>query len=322
MLKRLLIRLAILTVMPAAAVSSAVAESYPSRTITVVVPFSAGQSVDILARAFVQQLSAELGQPVIVNNVPGASGIIAFNSAAEAPADGYTLVFAPQGQLTIQPHLKKNLHYSMETFQPVCQVFDSVFAIIVDLKSPIRTFKDLVERAKAKPGSITWATSGIATVSDLQMTDLIQKLGLKMVHVTYRNYGQMIQDVIAGNVDFAVPSLGSFNRGTVHMVVLLADKRAPLVPDLPTIVELGYPVSQPGFGGLYAPRKAPPEVHAKLAAACPKVFASPAFQQVLKNGGMTPDYLPGDAFAKRLAEDSKDKAALISAMGLDKKAAK
>jgi tripartite-type tricarboxylate transporter receptor subunit TctC len=283
------------------------------------VPFSAGNSVDILARAFVQTLSTELGQPVTVNNIPGASGILAFNAAATAKPDGYTLLFAPQGQLTIQPHLKKNLLYTVDTFKPICQVFDVVFAIIVPRNSPIRTFKDLIERARAKPGSLTWATSGINTVSDLQMSDLIDKLGLKLVHVSYRTYGQMIQDVAGGNIDFAVPSVGSFSMEAVHMVVLLAEKRAPLVPDLPTITELGYPISLPGFGGLYAPASAPREVHERLASACPKVFQNAAVQQVMQKAGIVPAYLPGDRFAERLAQDSKQKAAQIKALGLEGK---
>ena len=311
--------LASLALVPLVAATSVAAQPYPSRPIQVIVPFSAGQSTDVIARAFVLGLAAELGQPVTVNNIPGASGILAFNAAAHAEPDGYTLVIAPQGQLTIQPHLKKTLAYKFETFKPICQLFENVFPIIVKRDSPIRTFKDLVERARAKPGSMTWATSGIATVSDLQMSDLIQKLGLKLVHVTYRSYGQMIQDVIGGTLDFAVPSLGSFAPDTVHMVVLLADKRLPDYPDLPTITEFGYSISLPGFGGLYAPAAAPHEVQAKLAAVCPKIFASAAFQQVMKNGGQTPAYLPGDAFAKRLAQDSEQKAALIKAIGLDRK---
>lgn len=314
---RLFVRLAMLALMPLLA-QSATAQNYPSRPVQVIVPFSAGQSTDILARAFVQVISPALGQPFVVNDIPGASGILAFNAAAHAAPDGYTLVFAPQGQLTIQPHLKKKLDYKFDTFTPICHLFENVFAITVKPDSPIRTFQDLVERARAKPGAMTWATSGIATVSDLQMSDLIQKLGLKLVHVSYRNYGQMIQDVIAGTVDFAVPSVGSFSPSTVHMVVLMADKRMPEFPDLPTITESGYSISLPGFGGLYAPAAAPKEVKDKLAAVCPKVFASEPFQRVVKNTMQIPVYLPGAEFAKRLAQDSAQKAALIKTLGLDK----
>jgi tripartite-type tricarboxylate transporter receptor subunit TctC len=296
----------------------AFAQTYPTRPIQMIVPFTAGNVIDVLARAFAHELSADLKQPIVINNVSGASGILALNAAASAAPDGYTLLFAPQGQLTIQPHLKKDLGYKFETFKPICQLFDNVFAIIVSPNSPIRTFQDLLDRARAKPGALTWATSGTATVSDLQMSALIDKLGLKMVHVPYRNYGQMIQDTIAGNFDFAVPSVGSFNASTVHMVALLADKRVPLFPDLVTIGELGYPISLPGFSGLYAPAKAPKDVIERLSASCPKVFAEPGLQRLIKQVGGIPAYLPGDKFTERLIEDSKQKAQQIKAMGLDK----
>ena len=285
-----------------------------------IVPFTAGNVIDVLARSFAHELSVDFKQSVTVNNVSGASGILAFNAAANAKPDGYTLLFAPQGQLTIQPHLKKDLGYKFDTFKPICQLFDTVFAIIVAPKSPIRTFQDLVDRARAKPGSLTWATSGTATVSDLLMSDLIDRLGLKLVHVAYRNYGQMIQDTAGGNFDFAVSSVGSFSADTVHMVALLADKRVPLFPDLVTIEELGYPVSLPGFAGLYAPAAAPPEVLGRLGGVCPKIFEKAAMQKMMQQVGVIPAYLSGDKFAERLVEDNKQKAKQIKAMGLDSSA--
>ena len=307
-----------LFIAPLIASLPAFAQSYPVRPIQVIVPFTAGNVIDVLARAFTHELSIDFKQPVTINNIGGASGILAVNAAANAKSDGYTLLFAPQGQLTIQPHLRKDLGYKFDTFKPICQLFDNVFVIITAPKSPIRTFQNLVDRARAKPGALTWATSGTATVSDLQMSDLIDKLGLKLVHVPYRNYGQMIQDTAGGNFDFAVSSVGSFSADTVHMVALLADKRVPLFPDLVTIGELGYPVSLPGFSGLYAPATAPPEVLDRLSAVCPKIFERPALQQMMKQVGVIPAYLPGDKFAARLAEDSKQKAQQIKAMGLDK----
>jgi tripartite-type tricarboxylate transporter receptor subunit TctC len=294
------------------------AQSYPTRPVQLIVPFTAGNVIDVLARAFAHELSADFKQPVTINNISGASGILALNTAANAKPDGYTLLFAPQGQLTIQPHLRKDLGYKFDTFKPICQLFDNVFVIIVAPQSPIRTFQDLVDRARARPGALTWATSGTATVSDLQMSDLIDRIGLKLVHVAYRNYGQMIQDTAGGNFDFAVSSVGSFSADTVHMVALLAEKRVPLFPDLVTIGELGYPISLPGFSGLYAPAAAPPEVLDRLNAVCPKLFEKAGLQQVMKQLGVIPAYLPGDKFAERLAEDSKQKARQIRAMGLDK----
>ncbi len=308
-----------LAFMPLIEVGQSSAQSYPSRPIQLIVPFTAGNVVDVIARAFAHELAIELKQPVTINNIGGASGILAFNAGAAAQPDGYTLMFGPQGQLTIQPHLKKDLGYNVGTFTPICHLFENVFVIITAPKSPIRTFNDLVERARAKPGALTWATAGVATVSDLQMSDLINKLGLKLVHVTYRNYGQMIQDVAGGNIDFVVSSVGSFSVDTVHMVALLATNRIPLLPDLATIGELGFPVSLPGFGGLYAPTAAPREVRDRLSTACPRAFEKPSVRQVMERAGVVPIYMPGDKFAERHAQDSGQKAALIKLLGLDKK---
>ena len=159
-----------LAVAPLIVTQPAFAQDYPTRPIQMIVPFTAGNVIDVLARAFAHELSVVLKQPITINNISGASGILAVNATANAKPDGYTLLFAPQGQLTIQPHLKKDLGYTFDTFKPICQVFDNVFAIIVSPKSPIRSFQDLVDRARTRPGVLTWATSGTATVSDLQMS--------------------------------------------------------------------------------------------------------------------------------------------------------
>lgn len=292
------------------------AQSYPSRPIQLIVPLSAGSSIDILARGFAEGLSAELGQPTVVVNRDGASGTIAFAALANALPDGYTLAFSPQGVLTIQPHLKPSLSYRFDSFQPICQVFEDAFAIIVGPSSPIADFSDLVGRARARPKALTFGTTGIATVPHLQVEGFAKAAGIELVHAPYRVTGQLVQDVLGGRLDFAVVGVASIRGANVRVLAVLDRARSPLYPDIPTVSELGYPVSMPGFGGLYAPKATPSAVSDRLEQGCSKAFASSWFQQVAKNAGAAPRLLARSAFAERLAEDSRDKKDLIKALNI------
>ncbi len=163
---------------------------------------------------------------------------------------------------------------------------------------------------------MTFGTGGIATVQHLLIEALAKHLGVKFVNVPYRVYGQIMQDVIGGRIDFAVPSIGSFDPSSVRTLVVLAQTRSPVLPNVATLADLGLPATQPGFGGLYAPKAAPKFVHERLAAACAKAFATPLYQQVSKNTGSLAAFLPSSEFAARLAKDSREKGILIKELGI------
>jgi tripartite-type tricarboxylate transporter receptor subunit TctC len=296
---------------------SVVAQSYPSRLVELVVPFSGGSSPDIMARVFAEALGTELKQPVLVINRDGASGTIAFGAVAAAMPDGYTLLFAPQGQLTIQPHIKSKLAYAFDTFQPICQVFDEPFAIAVGPASRIASLNQLIALARAKPKSLTFGTLGVAMVPHLQAEALAHAADVAFVHAPYRSPGQLHEDALTGRLDFIVMPVASMRDSKLRPLAIIGDRRTPLFPDVPTARELGVKVSMPGFGGLYAPEASPPEVIDRLADACAKAYAAPVFQQLMQNIGGTASYLPKTEFAKRLAEDSREKGELIKMLGIE-----
>jgi len=295
---------------------TAFGQAYPSRPIQILVPFSAGNVIDLLARGLGDGLAQAIGGSVLVVNREGASGIIAMSALAGSKPDGYTLAFAPQGQITIQPHLKADLPYKESSFTPICQTFENQFAIVVGPNSPIADFKQLIATAKASPGKLTWGDSGVATVPNLQMYSLLQSAGIKMEYTPYRNYPQLLQDVLTGRLDLAAPSIGSFNGQNVRVLAILSDQRSPQFPDAPTVAEFGYAVSMPGFGGLYAPSGLPPDVLVKLADGCAKAVQSESFRTIATRTGSLIRYLDRAAFTRRLQEDSQAKAALIRTLNL------
>jgi len=316
MSKRELLEVRLVIAIGLATISSALAQSYPSRPVQLVVPFSGGSGTDIAARGLAEGLVAQLGQGAVVVNREGASGTLALAAVAHAAPDGYTLAFTPQGPLTIQPHLKPNLSYRLDTFQPLCQVYEDSFGILVGPTSPIVDFKDLLDRARAKPKSLTFGTSGVATVPHLQVEGLALAAGVAFVHAPYRVSGQLIADTLGGTLDFAVTPISSISGSNGRVVAVLGPTRSPRHPAVPTVDELGFRVSMPGFGGLYAPKAAPAVVHDRLEAACAKAFASMSFQNTAANTGTSPVYLPRAAFAERLAADSREKGALIKALNI------
>jgi tripartite-type tricarboxylate transporter receptor subunit TctC len=292
------------------------AEPYPSRPVQILVPQSISSSPDTLVHGFADRLGAELRQLVLVIGRDGASGTIAFAALAAAPPDGYTLAFAPQGPLTIQPHVKTGLAYRFDMFAPICQVFEEPFVIVVGPGSSIADFEQLVRRAREKPKSLTFGSVGIATVPHLQIEALARAAGVEFVHVPYRVVGQLLQDTLAGTLDFSVTTIPGMRGSALRGLAILGENRTRLFPDVPTVRELGFPVSLPGFRGLYAPSAAPREVLDRLGEACARVCNSPAFQQTMLDIGITPACLPAADFASRLADDSRAKANLIKSLSI------
>ena len=302
--------------MGALAASASVAQSYPSRVLRLVVPFSPGTSPDIIARALAKDLSADFGQSIVVINQEGASGSIGFADVANAAPDGYTLVFGPQGPVTVQPAVKRNPPYRLDSFRPICQVYEDVFALFVGPNSPIADINDLVQKSKAKPKSLTFGSPGVATVPHLQVESLMLGAKFAMNHAPYRSVAQLIQDVMGGNLDLAVGSVASIRSSNARILAILGDARSTVYPNAPLIGDLGYTVSKTSFVGLYAPRATPEAVAARLESACAKIYGSDAFQKMEIELGALPRLLLGKDYAKRLDDDAVDKASLIKTLNI------
>jgi tripartite-type tricarboxylate transporter receptor subunit TctC len=292
------------------------AQTYPTKPVQLFIHFNPGAVVDILGRVFADDLGATLGQQVVVVNREGGSGIIANQVVAQARPDGYTLAFTPQGSIVIQPQIKKDLGYTFESFQPICQVFENHFAILVSHNSPHKTVKDIVEYARANPNKMTFGVFGIASVPHLQMHSFLFAAKVQMTQVPYKSVGTMSAETASGQIDIGITAFGSFNPQQVRVVAVLAPDRNPLAPDIPTTAELGYPVSAPAFGGLVAPKGTPREVLNTLETACAKVHQGAKYQEVLKRTGTPAPYLGAADYEKRLREDIKSKGELVRALDI------
>ena len=300
----------------AALAAGAHAQSYPTKPVQVFVHFNPGAVVDILGRVFSEEMSAVLGQQFVVVNREGASGIIANQAVAQARPDGYTLAFTPQGSIVIQPQVKKDLAYTFDSFAPICQVFENQFVMLVSHESPYKNLTDIVNYARANPNKMSFGVFGIASVPHLQMHSFLFAAKLQMTQVPYKSIATMSADTASRQIDIGITAFGSFNPQQVRVAAVLAPRRNPLAPDVPTTAEAGYPVSDSAFGGLIAPKGTPPEVLKTLETACEKVSQSAKWQEVLKRTGTPGPYLGSADYLKRLREDVKSKGDLVRALDI------
>jgi tripartite-type tricarboxylate transporter receptor subunit TctC len=307
-------RLALLAVF---ATGVATAQStWPDKPVQLVVPFPAGGGVDVIARPFAEQFGALLGQPIVVAPRDGASGTIGMSLVASAKPDGYTLAFTPNGPVTIQPHVIPTLAYKLESFVPLCQIFAVQYVLAVKPDSPFRTLADLMAAAKAKPGQVKYGYGGIATNPHLAMSQLVLVANVDLLAVPFRGDPQAILALKAGDVDAATMNIGGAKAQGLRILGTFAQARQPEIPDVPTMIEQGYPVVSSAFGGLFGPKGLPADVVRKVEAACEKVANDPRYQQKLRELSQEPVYRNGADFAKVLADDLAAKGDVVKRAGI------
>jgi tripartite-type tricarboxylate transporter receptor subunit TctC len=247
---------------------ASVAQDYPNKPIRILVGYAAGGGNDIIVRVMTNELSKGLGQPVIVENKPGAQGIIAAEFVARAPADGYTLLMGPSGPMTINPATYSKLSYSpTRDFAPISMICEFPLIVAVNSQLPVRSLKELVEYAKANPGKSNYASSaGIFQIA----TELFkQRTGTAIEMIPYKGSGESIQAVIAGQVMLTIidppPLTGPLKAGSVRGLAITSPRRHPSWPDLPTMAEAGVPdMEVPVWTAFFAPAKTPAAIVARL----------------------------------------------------------
>jgi tripartite-type tricarboxylate transporter receptor subunit TctC len=267
---------------------------YPSKPIRMIVPFPPGGGTDILSRLVANKLTESMGWQVVVDNRGGAGGNIGLDAAAKAAPDGYTMVMGQTSNLTINPSLYTKLPYdSLRDFTPVSVVASSPIAFMVFAKGPYRTFKELIAAGKAKPGEVTFATTGNGTVGHLT-GELIQRIaGVKYVHVPYKGSAQAFPDLLGGRLGFFLASLETaipqMKAGTIRTLAITSAQRVPVLPDIPTVAESGYPgFETTTWYGILVPKKTPQPLVERLSAAIVKVLDSPEVRErMAANGGAT-----------------------------------
>jgi tripartite-type tricarboxylate transporter receptor subunit TctC len=241
-------------------------DSFPKRSVTIVVPYSAGGVTDYFARQIGFKLSKFWGQPVIVDNRAGGGTVIGTQMVSKAPADGYTLLFTSYG-FTTNEVLRKDLPYSPSALRPIALLGSSHNVLLVTNRLRDKSLKDMLEGAKATPGSLKLASSGIGSSPHIAAEQFAQKTGVDFIHVPYKGQGPAMSDLIAGIVDGMFDGMSSYAQvkgGRVRAVAIAAMQRHPAAPEIPTFKELGVDLVSGTWFGLFAPAATPPLVVTKI----------------------------------------------------------
>jgi len=272
--------------------SNVQAQDIPARAIKLVVPFAPGGGVDAVARTIAEKLASELKQPVIVDNKAGAGGALGASLVARSAADGYTLLFANNGQAVL-PHLQRVDWDPVKDFKPVSNVATYAMVVLVNANSPIKTLPELIQSAKARPGQITYGSSGLGGPLHLGMEMFRSAAGIDILHVPYKGNAPMtlalLGQEIAVSMDTLAVSLPHIKSGKFRALAVTSQRRMSLLPDVPTIRELALPdFEYEGWQAIFAPANTPAPVVARLNAALVKVIAMSSVTQRLIDLGYEP----------------------------------
>ncbi len=272
--------------------SAATADDYPSKPIKLVVTFAPGGGADILARIVSDALAERLGQPVIIDNRAGANGNVGMEFVARAPADGYTLVFTTAGTWVVNPHLYKSSFDVTKDFKPVMQMTASPGILIVNPSFQAKTVQELIALAKAQPGKLDYGSAGIGGFGHVSAVMFSLMTGTQMTHVPYRGAGPAMAGLLAGEVQLlfndALASMSYIGARTVRPIAVTTLKRAPFLPDLPTLDESGVKgFDNASWTAMAAPAGTPDEVIARLNREMAAVLAMPAIKEKIAAAGAT-----------------------------------
>jgi tripartite-type tricarboxylate transporter receptor subunit TctC len=267
---------------------------YPVRTIRIILPQPAGGGTDVVARAIAQKLTDAWGQQVIVDNRPGANGIIGTDLAAKAKPDGYTLLYGFTSMLTINPSVYKSLPYdTLRDLTPITHTVTNTMALVVNPYLPVRSVKELITLARSRPGDLLYGSFGIGNQTHLTAELFRIEVGLKMLHVPYKGETPAITETISGQVAMMfAPSAGvapHIGAARLRLLATCGEKRSTAFPETPTMIESGFPnVVSIGWGGMLAPAGTPPEIIQKLQRETARSLAAPEVRDRLSAIGSEP----------------------------------
>ncbi len=241
--------------------------AFPSKPVTIITTFSAGSGPDAMMRAVGEKLATQWKTPVVIDNRPGGAGFIAINAARAAAPDGHTLLMHEGDAISALPHLFKSRKFRVfDAFEPVGVLYDTPFFVVVSSNSPWKNVGDLLATAKAKPGALTYGTWGVGSTAHLQSALFESKAGVRMLHVPYKEMGQLYTGVSTGETDWALGAMAStqfaYQAGRVKYLAVTRARRLPDMPDVPTLAEAGGPANfeASGFVALLAPKGTPASI--------------------------------------------------------------
>jgi tripartite-type tricarboxylate transporter receptor subunit TctC len=295
---------------------------YPNRPIRFMVPFAAGGVSDILGRVMAAKMSEVIGQTVIVENRGGAGGTVGADVVANANADGYMIMLSSLTTQSIAPHMLKKVPYNTQTaFTPIAGVALSPNILSIGANQPMKTLKEVIGFARSNPGKLSYGSSGLGSVGHLTGEMLRSLTNVDMIHVPFKSAGVAYPDVLAGNITMVVDTLPSalqhIKSGTVRPVVMLSPKRTPLLPEVPTIAEAGYPEATLNFwSGIFGPAGMPPAVVARLNEVIVKSLAAPDVRERLATLGADAWPVSAEELGTRAREDFVRMGKIIKTAGL------
>jgi tripartite-type tricarboxylate transporter receptor subunit TctC len=285
--------------------------AYPDRATKVIVPYPAGTSPDVVARLVSDRLGQALGKPVIVDNRPGAGGMIGAEQAATLPNDGYNLLFTVKGVMAIVPHVYPAAKFHpVKDFKAVAEILQVPHIIVATNNTPFSDMKGLIEFAKKNPGKLNYASNGTGSQPHVGMETIAQRLGLQLVHVPYKTLPAA--DLIAGVVDLqleaSTTAIPNIKAGKIKALATSGTERIPSLPDLPTLTEIRADIDPKGatgnsWHGFFAPAGTPDAIIARLNAEIVKIVKTQDMQDRLRALGLTPTGTTADVLAREVVSD-------------------
>lgn len=303
------------------AIALPAAAAWPEKPIRLIVPFSAGGTVDVVARSVGAELGKQLGTAVVVENVPGAGGTIATQKVASAAADGYTLLFTTPNH-TINPALMRKLPFDSEKdLAPVSLVAEIPELLVASASAPFSDWAGFVQYARAHPGQLDYASAGNGTLPHVTMELLLQRLGLRITHVPYKGAAPALNDVLAGRIALKMDTIATSSQqikaGRLKPLALASLHRSKLMPEVPTIAELGVPGYQGILWlGILAPSGTPADRIEALHAAIVKFSRDPGYQQHLQSEGVEIVANDPGTFGRQIHAELKQWAEVVKASGI------
>lgn len=319
---RVLAHLAVAMVLVVAGAAAAVGQTWPTRPIRVIVSYAPGGVTDVVARLVAQPLSEALGQSVVVENKPGANGMIGSEIVAGSAPDGYTLLMYVDGNTVLPSIMKKMPFAPLKAFAPITVLGSGSHVIVAHPTLPVHSLPELIAYAKAHPGDLSYASPGLASPQSLSLEAIKKASGIDIVHIPYKGGGQAIADVASGQVKLGVlgmaPVLPHIKSGKLVALAVTGGKRSPLLPDVPTVAEAALPGFETvQWQGIAAPAGTPPQIIGRIHDELVRIMATPAVVERLKSIGMDNSTSPTpDDFRRMIESDLQRWPAIVQAAGI------